>query len=348
MSVAELAWKAYLIAQWIALSSTIILFNKWLLSEKNFHFPLTLVLLHMAFMSVACRAWKALGWAEVPSLSWEVTLKTFVPIAAFFAASLGFGNAAYLYLSVAFVQMLKASTSVAVLLVSFALKLEAPNATLGLYIVAIASGVGWACAAQVGELSVLGVAVQMLAVIAEALRLCTVQISLTSRGLKLSPVAFLYYVAPLCALVLVPPWLATEAALVTKHHAAPMRRVGVLLLLLNASVAFLLNLATMALIKSTSALTLNVSGVAKDLLLIGWSVVVSGALVTPSQMAGYCVALAGVSGYTRYKRQQAARKAAAEAAASEFADADDDGSPLSGSADPHGAGPGGYSALGKA
>ena len=45
---------------------------------------------------------------------------------------------------------------------------------------------------------------------------------------------------------------------------------------------------------------------------------------------------------------QAARKAAAEAAASEFADADDDGSPLSGSADPHGAGPGGYSALGKA
>ena len=75
-------------------------------------------------------------------------------------------------------------------------------------------------------------------------------------------------------------------------------------------VAFLLNLATMALIKHTSALTLNVSGVFKDLLLIGWSVAVSGAVVTPLQYAGYLLALIGVWGYTSYKRKQGAAKAA--------------------------------------
>ena len=60
----------------------------------------------------------------------------------------------------------------------------------------------------------------------------------------------------------------------------------------------------MALIKHTSALTLNVSGVFKDILLIVWSVVVSGALVTPLQYCGYAIAIVGVSAYSRYKRNQ--------------------------------------------
>ena len=46
---------------------------------------------------------------------------------------------------------------------------------------------------------------------------------------------------------------------------APLHHVGAPLLLLNASVVVLLNLSTMALIKHTSALTLNVSGVFKDI-----------------------------------------------------------------------------------
>ena len=55
-----------------------------------------------------------------------------------------------------------------------------------------------------------------------------------------------------------------------RHHAAPFRHTGLVVLLLNSSVAFVLNLATMTLIKHTSALTVNVSGVFKDLLLIAW------------------------------------------------------------------------------
>ena len=58
---------------------------------------------------------------------------------------------------------------------------------------------------------------------------------------------------------------------------------GFLTLASNSSVAFLLNLATLALIKHTSALTLNVAGVVKDLLLILWSVVRAGALVSTGE-----------------------------------------------------------------
>ena len=65
---------------------------------------------------------------------------------------------------------------------------------------------------------------------------------LTSKGLKLSPVAFLYYVAPLCAATLLIPWLATELPSLSHHHFRAVRRTGPLTLLANASVAFLLNL----------------------------------------------------------------------------------------------------------
>ena len=69
----------------------------------------------------------------------------------------------------------------------------------------------------------------------------------------------------------------------------------------------------MALIKHTSALTLNVAGVFKDIGLILWSVIISGAVVTPIQYSGYAVAVVGVSLYTAYKRaQQAAKTAPAE------------------------------------
>ena len=172
------------------------------------------------------------------------------PIAVLFAASLGFGNAAYLYISVAFVQMLKALTPVAVLLCSFGFGLEKPSLRLFAYICLIASGVAIACYGQL-QLDWLGVGLQLAAVVAEALRLCLVNIALTARGIKLSSVTFLSVVAPLCAVVLLPAWCVTEFAEVSKHHWAPVRKVGFLVLLANASVAFLLNLSTMALIKHT-------------------------------------------------------------------------------------------------
>ena len=59
----------------------------------------------------------------------------------------------------------------------------------------------------------------------------------------------------------------------------------------------------MALIKHTSALTLNVTGVIKDLVLILWSVFVNGAIIIFIQYVGYSIASAGVIGYSEYKRR---------------------------------------------
>ena len=329
----EKLYTAYLLVQWIVLSSVLILLNKHILSTAGFNFPVTLVLIHMSFCSLCALIWKLCGWITVPHLGGPaVYCVRFVPVGLFFAASLSLGNAAYLFISVAFVQMLKASTPVATLLVSLCLGLERPSCRLGLYIMLVSCGIIASCVAQVvcvGHVfparsvvmpdwptdcvaqinpSVPGVLLQLGAISCEAVKLCLVNILLTSRGFKLSPVASLYFIAPVCTAALLPVWAAFEATRLSARGAEAFAAVGIGIFAVNLCLAFVLNIATMALIQNTSALTLNVAGVIKDLILIGYSVVVSGAMVSTTQYSGYFVAFVGVTAYSSYKPLVAGRK----------------------------------------
>ena len=153
-----------------------------------------------------------------------------------------------------------------------------------------------------------GVLLQLGAILCEAVKLCLVNILLASRGLKLSPVASLYFIAPVCTVSLLPVWAAFEATRLTTRGAEAFAAVGTGIFAVNLCLAFVLNIATMALIQNTSALTLNVAGVIKDLILIGYSVVVSGAMVSTTQYSGYFVAFVGVTAYSSYKPLVAGRK----------------------------------------
>ena len=185
-NMAQLLWITYLLVQWVSLSSGLILLNKHILSTAGFDFPCTLVLMHMVFCSLCACVWRLLGWVSVPPMRGLADhLMRFAPIGLCFTASLSLGNAAYLYISVAFVQMLKAGTPVATLLVSIVLGLERPSCRLAFYILLVSSGIGVACAAQVHP-SVPGVLLQLGAIGCEAVRLCLVNVLLTARGLRLS------------------------------------------------------------------------------------------------------------------------------------------------------------------
>ena len=222
----QVLWVSYLIGQWIALSSSLILLNKHILSHAGFDFPCSLVLLHMLFCTACACVWRLLDWVSVPRLGGPRDYCVrFVPIGLCFAASLSLGNAAYLHISVAFVQMIKASMPVATLLVSFALGLERPSWRLSGFILIVSSGIGIACAAQVHP-SVPGVLLQLGAIGCEAVRLCLINLLLTSRGLRLSPVASVLLISPVCAVCLLPAWAALEAPRLLALGSAPWVRVG--------------------------------------------------------------------------------------------------------------------------
>ncbi|KAE9972443.1 hypothetical protein EG328_004974 [Venturia inaequalis] len=284
---------AVYIAVWIGLSSAVIIFNKWILSTKKFSFPIFLTTWHLIFSTVMtqglARFTTVLDSRKKVPMTGRVYLRAIVPIGLFFSLSLMFSNAAYLYLSVAFIQMLKATTPVAVLLVTWGLGIAPPNMkTLGNVSVIVVGVI----IASFGEIRfvLIGFAVQVLGIVCEATRLAMVERLLSSAEFKMDPLVSLYYFAPACAvmngmmfIILELPKISTEKIL----------DLGLITLLLNASVAFCLNIA----IGKTSSLVLTLSGVLKDILLVVASMVIFLDPVSGLQAFGYSIALGGLMYY---------------------------------------------------
>jgi hypothetical protein len=189
---------------------------------------------------------------KVP-MTGRVYLRAIVPIGMFFSLSLMFSNAAYLYLSVAFIQMLKATTPVAVLLVTWGLGMAPPNfKTLGNVSVIVLGVV----IASYGEIQfvMIGFMVQIVGILCEATRLAMVERLLSGGEFKMDPLVSLYYFAPACATMNFVMFCFLEL------HKISMDKIydlGLITLLLNASVAFMLNVAVVFLVSISLLLLLK-------------------------------------------------------------------------------------------
>ena len=102
---------AFYVTTWIALSSSVILFNKKILHPDIFPYPIILTTWHLIFgtlmTQVLSRTTTLLDGRKKVKMTGRVYLRAIVPIGVFFSLSLMCGNYTYLYLSVAFIQMLK-------------------------------------------------------------------------------------------------------------------------------------------------------------------------------------------------------------------------------------------------
>ncbi len=144
------------------------------------------------------------------------------------------GNAAYLYLSVSFIQMLKALMPVAVFSVGCVFGTERFKWPVFANMILVTIGVA---IASYGELNfnLTGVLFQLGSIVSESVRLVLVQILLQSRGLKLNPITTLYYVAPCCLAFLLVPFFGLEFHRLTAADGialTPMNLLG------NAAAAF--------------------------------------------------------------------------------------------------------------
>ncbi|KAL7409799.1 TPT-domain-containing protein [Mrakia frigida] len=275
--------------QQIALSSSVILFNKYLFDTLDFPYPIFLTTFHMAVAAGGTRLLKQftplMGGLDDVKITRDMYIRSIVPIGALFSGSLILSNMAYLSLSVSFIQMLKAFTPVAILLISFAFRLQEPNQKL----VAIIAMISIGCAlAAYGELlfEPFGFTCQVLAVAFD--RLVMIQVLL--HGLKMDPLVSLYYYSPVCAIINACILPFTEG--LEPFYA--IFRVGPFILAANASVAFSLNVAAVFLIGASSGLVLTLAGVFKDILLISSSTLLFNSSITPLQIFGYSIALGGL------------------------------------------------------
>ncbi|KAG9104403.1 hypothetical protein FRC06_002638 [Ceratobasidium sp. 370] len=276
---------------WIVLSSLVIMYNNYLYNTLNFKFPVFLVTFHLFFAAIGTRVLQQttnlLDGAKDVHLTKDVFVRAILPIGFLFSGSLILSNKAYLYLSVSYIQMLKAFNPVAILLISFAFRIQEPNRRLVAIVCMISGGVSLA---SYGELKfdLFGFSIQALAVVFESSRLVMIQLLL--HGMKMDPLVSLHYYAPVCAAInlLILPF--TEGM----EPFYRLGELGPLVLLSNASIAFLLNVAAVFLIGAGSGLVLTLAGVFKDILLISGSVILFGSEITPLQVFGYSIALGGL------------------------------------------------------
>ncbi|KQJ92348.2 probable sugar phosphate/phosphate translocator At5g25400 [Brachypodium distachyon] len=296
------------VAVWISLSFTVIIYNKYILDPKmyNWPFPISLTMIHMAFCAaLAFSLVRILRLVPLPSDPAAMTASLYassvVPIGALYALSLWFSNSAYIYLSVSFIQMLKALMPVAVYSLAVFFRTDAFRRATMLNMAGISFGVAVAALGE-ARFDVFGVVLQLAAVCAEATRLVLIQILLASRGIKLNPITSLYYVAPCCFVFLTVPWALVELPkLRAASGAGVIVRPDLFVFGTNSLCAFALNLAVFLLVGKTSALTMNVAGVVKDWLLIAFSWTVIKDTVTPVNLAGYGIAFLGVAYYNHAK-----------------------------------------------
>ncbi|XP_031102218.1 probable sugar phosphate/phosphate translocator At4g32390 [Ipomoea triloba] len=291
------------VAVWIFLSFTVIVYNKYILDRKlyNWPFPISLTMIHMAFCSsLAFFLVRVLRLVDPPSsLSRHVYLTCILPIGALYSLSLWFSNSAYIYLSVSFIQMLKALMPVAVYSIGILFKKDAYKPSTMANMISISIGVAIAAYGE-AKYDSWGVLLQLAAVAFEATRLVMIQILLTSKGISLNPITSLYYVAPSCLLFLSIPWLLVEFPVLRRSSGF---RFDFTVFGTNSLCAFALNLAVFLLVGKTSALTMNVAGVVKDWLLIAFSWSVIKDTVTPINLLGYGLAFLGVAFYNHSKLQ---------------------------------------------
>eukprot|EP01025_Chloroclados_australasicus_P023379 TRINITY_DN2371_c0_g1_i6.p1 TRINITY_DN2371_c0_g1~~TRINITY_DN2371_c0_g1_i6.p1 ORF type:complete len:222 (+),score=12.53 TRINITY_DN2371_c0_g1_i6:59-724(+) len=157
---------------YMTVSSSLIVLNKYLMSDDGFHFPATLSGLGMVFSAIlsfmVCKVFKFVEAKQ--QVTWNLFAFNLVPVGFFSASTLFFGNWVYLFLTVSFIQMLKAFCPIVVMTLAFIARLETPTHRLIGSVVVIVSGT---FISSLGEanFNVSGIIVMFFSEFAEAMRL---------------------------------------------------------------------------------------------------------------------------------------------------------------------------------
>ena len=115
--------------QWYAISSTLVMFNKWFMTrwrDGGFGFPLLTTCIHMLVKLCVTRIWLwcSSSTEPTPSDDWYTYLTLVVPIGICTVVDIALSNQALIYIPVALYTTIKSSSLVFVFLFGVALGLE--------------------------------------------------------------------------------------------------------------------------------------------------------------------------------------------------------------------------------
>jgi hypothetical protein len=297
-------------SSWFFLSGGLTVFNKWVFVDTGGNFPYVSILswFHMASATVLTRALRYFRpdfFPAVEAKSHETRniMKLVLPVAILQSFVLVLGNSAYLYLSVSYIQMIKAAMPAMVFIISCLMRIESFSVKETIFLLLIGAGVG-GCSHGEALFSWTGFGFQMASFCLEACRLILLKTMLSSGTVApLDPLSGLYFLAPLNALCLTLP-MALEARHVGFEQILDLRFVFVS----NCLTAFALNIAGVCFMSMASAVQFAVVGLLKDFTLIVGSTFVFGNMLTREELLGTIVVTGAAVAFQRYQQDKTSRK----------------------------------------
>ena len=271
------------------------------------------------------------GVHDAPRSAAQVTfrfwLHNMVPIGAAQGLTFACSNAAYMYLTITFNQMLAALTPSVTLLLLYLLGVETPTRRTSAAVVLISAGCFISSYGE-GHFDLVGVGFRSMGIVSEAVcqsghcsrqppaaacrphrsrrppRAPQVRLALTQKLLKsfhLSVLESQYYLAPVGAFFLLLAALPSELPHALRTGALVVVADHPLEFLASASLGVVASMMTFVVIKLTNSVTLKVLNTARNAAFVLFSVTFLQEPTTALQLSGYVVSLASFGAYTFYK-----------------------------------------------
>jgi len=298
--VTVLALTAAACAVYMFVGPSLVILNKHIMQDCHFNYPLTLVAFGFTLSSMIARM---IAWCK-PSLVRHSALEVFagrgwfriaLPIGFCSALAVAPGNAAYLYLGLGFIQMLKALNPAVVLIVMRLSGLVGqPNVTAVCCVLVIIAGTALEIKGEL-HANIVGLLLMLLSETCEAIRLVMQQWLLQNQ--RLTVLECMHSLAPPAAMCLLAVALPVEGPRLLERGDIRIVKQHALEFLLQATLSVGVNFVGVIVIQATSALSSKVLNALRCVGLVFMGTTMYGEQSTAVQVAGYALALVGFAGY---------------------------------------------------
>lgn len=285
---------------WYFFSTAISVWNKHLLgmTEEGLNMPLLLSSTHALVQYLLTLTFFRQKAAIVDQPTF---IKNVMPCALAGAVEVGGANLSLVFISLSFYTMIKSSSPIFILLFAFAFGLEEPRVSLILIMLTICLGVAITVVGEL-QLNTMGLLLVLGATVASGFRWTITQILLQNSDFR-NPIAVIRALAPIQFLSLLLFSLIVEGP-IAQFANMPSVKDGLVAfasMAFGGVLAFCMTMAEFSLIKATSTVTLSVAGIAKELVLLLASAIAFHDVLTPLNILGLVVSLAGIIAYNRYR-----------------------------------------------
>jgi len=295
---------------YIVCSATLIKYNKFLMTANRFPYAVNMALGHQILGSLFLVIMYRLRPSRFPSLQPENLqemdsglLTRGLPIAACFGGQLMLSNMAYLYSSVAFLQMMKEGNMFLVYSLSLVVGLERFQSTQARVLACLAFSTALTIEGEL-SFSFAGFTLQSCSQIMECLKIVQQSSMLSVPGKRrLDSLSYNLLVQPATAGVLTIILISAGTGVVSNVSMAPWSAYMAWWphLVANAIVALALNISISLFIANTSAVGFIVAGIVKDVCLICADVAISGTKLSHLQVGAFSLQLLFAASYSLLK-----------------------------------------------